>query len=69
MERRNRDMRVDLRHLATTPKTERPRKMTVHADRLIKRICRIDPLTSTSRIIAKIDDLNISERIIRRRLV
>lgn len=56
-------------HLRNMPKSGRPRKTTAYTDRLIKRMSRADPWKSGPRIIAEIDNLNISERTVRRRLV
>lgn len=48
-------------HLNTIPKT------MAHTDKLIKRC--VDPWKSGSRIISEIDDLNISETIVRQKLI
>lgn len=56
-------------HLEALPKSGRPRKTTIHTDRLIKRISQNDPFKSAPRIKAEIAGLNVSYRTIQRRLV
>lgn len=56
-------------HLTTLPKCGRPRKTTIHTDRLITRISQNDPFKSAPRIKAEIAGLNVSYRTIQRRLV
>lgn len=56
-------------NLNTIPKLGRPRKMTAHKDRLIKRISVNDPWKFGPQIKVEIPHINISSRTIQRRLV